>query len=107
MDDAYLDGELAGGKAGRDSKSKVPFVAAISFGAEGRPCMIKMALIFGFTCKVVFDWATADLAPGCIVTSDGLSCFQPGFQDGSRLFVSADIIGPRPACWLRQAEESF
>jgi|SRR5690606_10730550 len=37
--------------------------------------MIKMALIFGFTRKTVFDWTTADLASGCIVTSDGLSCF--------------------------------
>ena len=34
-----------------------------------------MALVPGFTHKAVFDWATADLAPGCIVTSDGLGCF--------------------------------
>nr|WP_281200864.1 transposase [Nitrosomonas mobilis] len=75
VDDAYLDGELAGGKAGRDSQSEVPFVAAISLGTKAVPCMIKMALIFGFTRKTVFDWTTADLASGCIVTSDGLSCF--------------------------------
>ena len=35
VDDAYLGGELAGGKAGRGSENKVPFVAAISLGAEG------------------------------------------------------------------------
>jgi hypothetical protein len=35
MDDAYLGGELAVGKAGRSSENKVPFVAAISLGAEG------------------------------------------------------------------------
>ncbi len=34
-----------------------------------------MALVPGFTHKAVFDWASADLAPGCIVTSDGLGCF--------------------------------
>ncbi len=74
-DDAYLGGELAGGKAGRGSENKVPFVAAISLGAEGRPLYIKMALVPGFTRRAVFDWATADLVPDCIVTSDGLGCF--------------------------------
>ena len=74
-DDAYPGGELAGGKAGRGSENKVPFVAAISLSAEGRPLYIKMAPVPGFTRKAVFDWASADLAPGCIVTSDGLSCF--------------------------------
>jgi len=34
---------LAGGKAGRGSENKVPFVAAISFNSEGRPLYIKMA----------------------------------------------------------------
>ena len=29
-DDAYLGGELTGGKAGRGSENNVPFVAAIS-----------------------------------------------------------------------------
>ena len=40
VDDAYLGGELAGGKAGRGSENKVPFVAAISLSAEGRPLYI-------------------------------------------------------------------
>jgi len=30
IDDAYLGGELTGGKAGRGSENKVPFVAAVS-----------------------------------------------------------------------------
>ena len=37
VDDAYLGGELAGGKAARGSENKVPFVAAIPLSAEGRP----------------------------------------------------------------------
>ena len=37
VDDACLGGELAGGKAGRGSENKVPFVAAIPLSAEGRP----------------------------------------------------------------------
>jgi len=47
VDDAYLGGELAGGKAGRGSENKVPFVAAISLSAEGRPLYIKMAPVPG------------------------------------------------------------
>jgi len=42
---ACLGGELAGGKAGRGAENKIPFVAAISLGAEGRPLYIKMALV--------------------------------------------------------------
>ena len=36
VDDAYLGGELAGGKAGRGSENKVPFVVAISHSAQRR-----------------------------------------------------------------------
>jgi len=173
VDDAYLGGELAGGKAGRGSENKVPFVAAISLSAEGRPLYIKMAPVPGFTRKAIVGWANADLSPGCVVTSDGLGCFA-GVTDAGclhraiiaggrkpkdlpefnwintvlgnlktslggayhafdfakygtrylgafvyrfnrrfhlealplRLLVAAATIGPRPACWLRQAEES-
>ena len=75
VDDAYLGGELVGGKAGRGSENKVPFVAAISLSAEGRPLYIKMAPIPGFTRKAIVGWAKEDLSPGCVVTSDGLACF--------------------------------
>lgn len=75
VDDAYLGGELAGGKAGRGSENKVPFVAAISLSAEGRPLYIKMAPVPGFTRKAIVDWAKEDLSSGCVVTSDGLACF--------------------------------
>ena len=34
-----------------------------------------MAPVPGFTRKAVSDWANANLAPDCIVTSDGLSRF--------------------------------
>ena len=75
VDDAYLGGELAGGKAGRGSENKVPFVAAISLNAKGRPMYIKMAPISGFTRKAIAIWANEDLTSGCVVTSDGLGCF--------------------------------
>jgi len=43
IDDAYLGGELSGGKAGRGSENKVPFVAALSFDEDGHPRLSKLA----------------------------------------------------------------
>jgi hypothetical protein len=63
VDDVYLGGELTGGKAGRGSDNKVPFVAAISLDAEGHPRYLKMALVPGFTRKAIGDWAKTDLTP--------------------------------------------
>ena len=37
IDDAYFGGELNGGKAGRGSENKVPFVAALEMSDENRP----------------------------------------------------------------------
>ena len=37
IDDAYLGGERSGGKTGRGSENKVPFVAAVQTTADGRP----------------------------------------------------------------------
>jgi len=75
LDDAYLGGELAGGKAGRGSENKVPFVAAVSLNSEGHPMYVKMARVPGFTRKAIGEWARADLSPDCVVMSDGLACF--------------------------------
>lgn len=55
-----------------------------------------MVLVPGFTRKAVFDWATADLAPGCIVTSDGLGCFVGVTDAGSQhRAIIADDRNPR------------
>lgn len=173
VDDAYLGGERVGGKAGRGSENKVPFVAAVSLNTEGHPLYTKMIPVPGFTGTALTDWAKAALAPRSPVISDGLACFTgvtaagchhqamiiglrkpnqvPEFgwlntilghlktsfsgtyhafdfaQYGSRylaafadrfnrrfhldtlptrLLVAAATIGPRPARWLRRAEES-
>ncbi len=42
VDDAYLGGEHPGGKPGRGSKNKTPFVAAVSLDAKGRPALLKL-----------------------------------------------------------------
>jgi hypothetical protein len=40
LDDAYLGGERSGGKPGRGSENKVPFVAAVSMNDVGRPLVV-------------------------------------------------------------------
>ena len=174
IDDAYLGGELTGGKAGRGSENRVPFVAAVSLDQEGHPLYIKMTPVPGFTLKAIADWAQRDLSQGCVVISDGLACFagvtaagclhQPIVVGGRkpkdlpefswintvlgnlktrfggayhafdfskhdlrylaafvyrfnrrfnletlpmRLLAAAANISPRPATWLREAEEAF
>ena len=75
VDDAYLGGERVGGKAGRGSEDKVPFVAAVSLNTKGHPMYLKMAPVSGFTRKAIVEWAKQDLSPDCVVISDGLSCY--------------------------------
>lgn len=75
VDDAYLGGERSGGKAGRGSENKVPFVAAVSLTAEGYPLYAKMVPVPGFTLTAIAAWAKDNLSPGCSVASDGLACF--------------------------------
>jgi len=75
MDDAYLGGELSGGTAGRGSENKVPFVAAVSLNEMGHPVYLKLTLVAGFTLDAIKEWSQIHLAPGTVVTSDGLACF--------------------------------
>ena len=75
IDDAYLGGEYPGGKPGRGSENKVPFVAAVSLDDKGNPRYIKLQRVKGFTCASIQAWAQAALTPGCRVASDGLACF--------------------------------
>ncbi len=42
LDDVYWGGERHGGKRGRDSKNKVPFVTAVSLNKEGHPIAIRV-----------------------------------------------------------------
>lgn len=49
VDDDYLGGERTGGKVGRGSENKVPFVAAVSLSEDGRPLRIKLTPVSGFS----------------------------------------------------------
>ena len=75
LDDAYLGGERAGGKPGRGSENKVPFVAAVSLDDNMHPRFVKLTPVKGFTLNAIADWARACLKPGATVLSDGLPCF--------------------------------
>lgn len=74
IDDAYLGGERTGGKRGRGSENKVPFVAAVET-REGRPFYVRFDPVPNFSQACLGEWAKGALAPGCHVTSDGLSGF--------------------------------
>jgi hypothetical protein len=75
IDDAYLGGELSGGKAGRGSENKVPFVAAVQTTKSGHPlfaCLRQQP----HTTEQVAVFAAQHIAPSATVVSDGLWCFQ-------------------------------
>jgi transposase-like protein len=75
VDDAYLGGERSGGKAGRGSENKVPFVAAVSLSDDGHALRTKLSPVPGFRLNAIERWAKASLAPDSTVHSDGLACF--------------------------------
>lgn len=75
VDDAYLGGERSGGKVGRGSENKVPFVAAVSLSEDDRPLRVRLTPVSGFTLKAIEAWAKDHLSPECAVFSDGLACF--------------------------------
>ena len=64
IDDSYLRGELAGGKAGRGSENKIPIVAAVSLDEAGHPIHARITAVCGFSSEAIADWAKHHLAPG-------------------------------------------
>lgn len=61
VDDAYLGGERPGGKPGRGSENKVPFVAAVSLSEAGNPRFVKLTPVPGFTNQAISSWARGQL----------------------------------------------
>ena len=76
IDDAYLGGELPGGKAGRGSENKVTIVAAVSLNEAGHPIHARITAVSGFSGEAIAAWAQRHLEPGTHVLSDGLACFR-------------------------------
>lgn len=75
VDDVYLGGELRGGKAGRGSENKVPFIAAVETNESGHPLRVVFSPVEAFSLTEVKNWAQLHLAPSATVVSDGLNCF--------------------------------
>jgi hypothetical protein len=74
IDDAYLGGELPGGKRGRGSENKVSFLAAVQTTDDGqavRACLSPRP----FTKEAVSDFAMQSFALPLTLVSDGLNCF--------------------------------
>lgn len=81
MDDAYLGGQRSGGKTGRGSENKVPFVVAVQTTAGGlidRVCMAQPP----FRRSAIQDFVRAHTARPLTVVSDGLDCFQAAVSAG-------------------------
>jgi len=76
LDDAYLGGERNGGKAGRGSENKRPFVIAVETTDEGRPRHAVIDPVPGFTKAALSSWIARRLHPGADVYSDGLQAFR-------------------------------
>jgi len=83
VDDAYLGGEHRGGKVGRGTEGKTPFIAAVSTTEEGNPDQMKLTVVKGFVGK------------NSVVISDGLPCFNAFFESG--LIHDRIVCGGGPA----------
>jgi hypothetical protein len=75
LDDVYWGGEHHGGKRGRGSPNKTPFVAAVSVNEKGHPIAMNMNVVNGFRSKEISLWAKRHLSANSYVVSDGLACF--------------------------------
>jgi len=75
IDDAYLGGERTGGKSGRGSENKIPFIAAVQTTKEGHPQYAVFSRVKAFSSNEIEQWALKRLQPRSVVVSDGLHCF--------------------------------
>src|SRR5262249_34581376 len=75
MDDAYLGGERSGGKRGRGSPGKTPFVAAVETTEDGKAHRVKLRRVRRFTKKNIKKITGRIAKRDARVVTDGLGCF--------------------------------
>ena len=77
IDDAYLGGESPGGKVGRGSENKIPFIAAVQTNSQNNPIYAVFSQVKAFTSEEVIAWANRSLVPDAtMIVSDGFGCFR-------------------------------
>jgi transposase-like protein len=82
IDDAYLGGQRSGGKPGRGSENKVPFVAAVQTTNDGKPALVCFSQQ-PFTKEAMKTFAARSLMLPLSLVSDGLNCFEIGPEIGA------------------------
>jgi transposase-like protein len=100
LDDAYLGGERSGGKRGRGSPGKTPFVAAVETTAERKPRRMRLTVVGGCRKKLVEQLAKSDFTPGSNIVSDGLSCWEAVKKAGCQHFPMPTGSGRKAAQWV-------
>ena len=98
VDDAYLGGEPTGGKAGRGSENKRPFVIAVATDEAGHPRQAVIEPVPAFTKTALADGAARGLAPGAEVYSDGLGALRAVAQNHALTVIQAPRASPAPRC---------
>jgi transposase-like protein len=91
IDDAYLGGENPGGKAGRGSENKIPFIAAVQTNNQNNPLYVVFSKVKAFSREEITAWATRSLVPSATVVSDGLWCFKGVTDIGC--FQQREVVG--------------
>lgn len=82
LDDVYWGVSIGGGKRGRDSENKTPFVAAVALNKEHHPIAMNLNVVKGFRNSEIKRWAGKHLEPGSLVYSDGRACFSALLDHG-------------------------
>lgn len=100
VDDAYLGGERNGGKAGRGSENKRPFVIAVETSDDGRPLRAAIDPVPGFTKAALSDWIDRRLRPDADVYTDGLGAFRAFAAEHTHTVIKA---GGRAGCETENA----
>lgn len=75
IDDAYMGGKKIGGKAGRGSENKTPFIAVVETTPSGAPVRVHLRVVEAFTSAALEKYAKSSLKSGSHILSDGLACF--------------------------------
>ena len=94
LDDVYWGGRRRGGKSGRGSPNKVPFVAAVATDYDGHPIAMRMSKVKGFRKTEISRWTLKHIHPNAIVVSDGLACFNAVAGAGREHYAIVTGGGP-------------